>query len=147
MEKKSILWWTIFVLLAIWQLPQFLVAVFMLPFIGNLKLIAERHFNICFVGSEMAGGISLGPFAYISNGLNNSYKREEHIAHELDGHAKQSRLLGWFYIPLIGFESLLWAFFYNKEKHCYYSFYTEKTANYFAGLETDEYCNLKFKKS
>ena len=141
MEKKSILWWTIFVLLAIWQLPQFLVAVFMLPFIGNIKLIAERHFNICFVGSEMAGGISLGPFAFVSQYLTD----DASVAHELDGHTVDSKICGPLYLFIIGIPSLLNAAFdFTK---CYYDFYTERLANKHAGLCVDQYCRLYFKKS
>lgn len=141
MEKKSILWWVVFVLLAIWQLPQFLVAVVMIPFIGELKLIAERHFNICFVGSKMSGGISLGPFAFVSPFLTD----ETAVAHELDGHTVDSKIWGPLYLLVIGLPSLLNAIFSFTK--CYYDFYPERWANKHAGLGVDQYCHLYFIKS
>ena len=144
MEKKSILWWIVFILLAIWQLPQFLVALCMLPYLGKKKLIADRHFNFCFVAEKMVGGISLGPFSYISRNLYSSPYREEVIAHELDGHTYDSKIMGPFYLLFVGLPSVLNAAFYFTK--CYYSFYTERWANKHAGLEVTDSCKLKFKE-
>ena len=144
MEKKGFLWWIVFILLAIWQLPQFIVALVVLPFLGKLKLVAERHYNFCFVGKNMNGGISLGPFAYISNGLDNSGRREEYIAHELDGHTVDSKIFGPLYLFVIGIPSILNAIFdFTK---CYYDFYPEKWANKHAGLAVNENCQLRFRQ-
>ena len=142
MKEKTFAWWIIFVLLCIWQLPQFLVALIMIPFLGKLELVAERHFNICFKGEDMSGGISLGPFCYVSKYL---AERKAETAHELDGHTVQSKILGPLYLIVIGIPSILWAAL--QKKKCYYWFYTESTANYFANLEVDEYCHLKFKEN
>lgn len=143
MKYKGVLWWIVFTLLCIWQLPQLLVALVMLPFIGKLKLVADRHFNFCFVGEKMSGGISLGPFAFISKNLNNSQRREEYIAHELDGHTVDSKIWGPLYLFIVGIPSVMNAACDFTE--CYYDFYTEKRANKFAGLTTDENCRLMFK--
>ena len=140
MEKKSFLWWVVFVLLAIWQLPQFIVALVMLPFLGDLKLIADRHFNLCFVGSNMMGGISPGPFAYVSPRLTG----DVYVAHELDGHTVDSKIWGPLYLLVVGLPSLLNAEFNFTD--CYYDFYPERWANKHAGLATDERCNLYFIK-
>jgi len=140
MKKKGFLWWVVFVLLTIWQLPQFLVAVVMLPFIGKLKLIAERHYNFCFVGEGMSGGISLGPFCYVSPYLTG----DTHVAHELDGHTVDSKIWGPLYLFVIGIPSLLNAMYDFTE--CYYDFYPERWANKHAGLATDNRCNLYFIK-
>ena len=142
MKKKGFFWWVVFILLCIWQFPQLIVALIMWPFLGKKKLVADRHFNFCWRGEKMSGGISLGPFAYVSP---YSSTKPTTIAHETDGHTVQSKILGWCYLPLIGLESLLWAWLYNPQKHCYYDFYTEKSANFFAGLEVDDCCNLRFK--
>lgn len=143
MKYKGVLWWIVFTLLCIWQLPQLLVALVMLPFIGKLKLVADRHFNFCFVGEKMSGGISLGPFAFISKNLNNSQRREEYIAHELDGHTVDSKIWGPLYLFVVGIPSVMNAAFDFTE--CYYDFYTEKRANKFANLRVDENCRLTFK--
>lgn len=140
MSAKSPLYWIIFSALAIWQLPQFLVSLFMLPFMGKLKVIGNRHFNIAFEGTKMKGGISLGPFAFLSPYL---AKHDTYIAHELDGHTVDSRILGPLYLIVIGLPSLLNAEF--KFTKCYHKFYTEKWADIHAGLTVDERCNLKWK--
>ena len=138
--KKNFIWWVIFILLCIWQLPQFLVALVMLPFIGKKTLIADRHYNFGFKGTKMSGGISLGPFAYVSENL--SYSKES-IAHEVDGHSVDSKIFGPLYLFIIGIPSILNAMF--EFTKCYYDFYTEKLANKHAGLEVDAACRLRFK--
>lgn len=137
MSKKNILWWVVFVILVIWQLPQFLVSLVMLPFLGKKKLVADRHFNFCWECEKMQGGISLGPFAFVSPRLNNPAS----IAHEADGHTKDSKIFSWFYLLVIGLPSILNATF-NFTK-CYYDFYPEKRANRFAKLEVSNRCSLR----
>ena len=137
MEKRNFSWWMIFILLCIWQFPQLLVAVVMLPFLGKKKLVADRHYNFCWAGEKMQGGISLGPFAFVSPRL----CEPASIAHEVDGHTVQSKILGWLYLPIIGIPSILNAAFGFTE--CYYDFYPEKGANYHAKLAVDKYCRLK----
>lgn len=114
----------------------------MLPFIGKKKLIADRHFNFGFKGAKMSGGISLGPFAFVSE---YSSRREETVAHEVDGHSVDSKIFGPLYLFVIGIPSILNAAFgFTK---CYYDFYTEKWANNHCGLEVDGNCNLRFKNN
>ena len=144
MKNKSILWWIVFILLAIWQLPQFMVSLVMMPYLGKKKLIADRHFNMCFVGEKMVGGISLGPFSFISRNLYSSAYRDETIAHEVDGHTYDSKILGPFYLLFIGLPSVLNAAFYFTQ--CYYDFFTERLANKHAGLIVTNNCRLKFKE-
>lgn len=127
------------ILLFIWQLPQFIVALVMLPFMGKLKAVASRHNNWCIEASNMVGGISLGPICYVSP---NSSK--EKVAHELDGHTMDSKILGPFYLLLIGIPSILWAWLYDPTKHCYYDFYTERWANRHAKLKVVNGCHLIF---
>lgn len=55
--------------------------------------------------------------------------------HEL-GHVKQSHMLGWLYLIIIGLPSILWAWLGDEDK-CYYSFYTEKGANQAMGLKVN----------
>lgn len=134
MEKKTFLYWIIFILLTIWQLPQFIVSVLMIPFISNIKVIRSGHYNICFVGERMHGGISLGPFSFVSQ---YSSQNEVTVAHEFDGHTKDSKIFGPLYLFVVGIPSLLNAIFSFTE--CYYDFYTESWANKNAGIEVVKY--------
>ena len=121
----------LFILLFIWQLPQNIVALVMLPFLGKLELISYKKFCFAFKGSRMSGGISLGNFAYLSP---TSAKKIATVMHEQEGHTYDSKLFGPFYLFIIGIPSIMWAWLGSKDK-CYYDFFTEKRANKHAGLE------------
>lgn len=130
----------IFTLYFIWQLPQNIIALFMLLFFflfSDLRKI--RYENYCFVlaSDAMNGGISLGNFIFLSN---YSSKRETTILHEL-GHVKQSHMMGPIYLLIIGIPSICWAAFKPSEK-CYYSWFTESWANKLAKLGVDSKCRL-----
>jgi hypothetical protein len=134
---KTFIWWVKFILLFIWQLPQNIVALVMLPFLGKLKLVRKANYNYCFEGTNMLGGISLGSFCFVSK---HSAKSNETVAHEQDGHVKQSHLLGPLYLLVIGLFSITWAGLYKRLGYKnYYIFYTESWANKLAGLEVYEY--------
>ena len=94
---------------------------------------------------KMAGGISLGSFVFVSP---KNATRDEVVAHEQDGHVKQSHYLGPFYLLVIGLPSITWAGTYRKLGFKnYYSFYTEAWANKLASLETyGNYYILRFFK-
>lgn len=128
------------VLMFLWQLPQNLVALVMLPFLGKLKVVDKTKWCTCYEGTKMQGGISLGSFAFVAPYYSN---RPEIVAHELKGHTVDSRWLGPLYLLVIGLPSILNAWFDFTD--CYYSFYTERLANKHAGLEVDKDCRLRFK--
>ena len=69
--------------LIIWQLPQVLVALIMMPFLGKLRLVEYRDYCWAFEASNMSGGISLGCFIFLSK---YSAKSKTTIAHEY-GHS------------------------------------------------------------
>lgn len=136
MKKKQIIWWIIFILLFLWQLPQNLIALIIMPFIGRLNKIKEEKYTFAFSGEHMNGGISLGNFIFLS-GILSTY--DTSISHEF-GHAVDSKIFGPFYLLIIGIPSLLNATF--KFTKCYYNFYTERWANSHANLRVDENCKL-----
>lgn len=139
MEKlKKILFQSILIL---WQLPQCLIGLLMLPFMGKLTLIDYRNYCWAFKGTNMMGGISLGCFVFLDS---YSSKRETTVAHELDGHTVDSKRWGPLYLFIIGIPSILNAWLgFTK---CYYEFYTEKWANKHAGLGIDSKCRMYFLK-
>ena len=141
MEIKSFFWWILFFLLSLWQLPQLIVSLVMLPFIGKLRLIKLNKFTFVFEASKMRGGISLGSFAYLAPNL---AKIPEIVSHEGEGHIIDSYILGPLYLIIIGIPSFMHATFgFTKN---YYDFYTERLANYHAGLIVDEKGRLSFIK-
>ena len=59
------------------------------------------------------------------------------VRHEL-GHCKQSQILGWFYLLVIGLPSVLHAWLYRRDPSDpdgYYRFYTEAWADRLAGIK------------
>ena len=121
----------LFILLFIWQLPQNLIALIMLPFMGKLELISYKKFCFAFKASNMSGGISLGNFAYLSP---MSSRKIALVKHEQEGHAVDSKIWGPLYLFVIGIPSIMWAWLSSNDK-CYFDFYTERWANKHAGLE------------
>ena len=105
-----------FILLFLWQLPQNLLAIVMIPFMGKLKFVKYDNYCYAFEVINMPSAISLGSFIYLS-----AYhaKRETVIGHEY-GHVIQSHKLGWLYLLVIGIPSLLNAAFNFTE--CYFSY-------------------------
>lgn len=109
----------------------------MMPFMGKKKKLCYRNYSICYEAEKMNGGISLGSIIYVSE---KSAKNLSTIAHELDGHTKQSKLLGPLYLLVIGIPSIAWAYLRDEKKYPnYYAFYTESWANKCAGLIVKEF--------
>ena len=129
--KSKIMKALLFIITFIWQLPQNLVAILMLPFLGKLKLISFKKLCFAFEGENMKGGISLGNFAFLSPRLS---RDAASVAHEQEGHTHDSKLFGPLYLFVIELPSLIHAWLYDKNT-CYYDFWTERRANRFANVE------------
>ena len=145
--KKGVLWWFIFVLLFLWQLPQNIIGLFMMLWFkdcDSLELIDHTDWTYAFKSKEMLGGISLGTFCFLSE---NDALNPAIVAHEMIGHPKQSRMLGWLYLFVVGIPSILHAEFRDRQKSCYYDYWCERWANDLAGIEADENCRLRFKEN
>lgn len=118
------------ILLWIWQTPQNIVGlVFRLiypwkpiPFNG-VDVVVDKRFK---------GGISLGRTVIVKapySAIPDTWKHEY-------GHTRQSLYLGPLYLLIVGFPSLLWAWYWNPSRGgSYYSFYTEKWADKLGGVE------------
>ena len=120
MTLKNILLQIFFI---IWQIPQCIIGLLMLPFLGKLHFIRYENYCWIFEGENMSGGISLGCFIFLSKALSNS---EASIRHEL-GHTIQSHILGPLYLFTVGICSILNAMFIFTD--CYYDYWCEKWAN------------------
>jgi hypothetical protein len=139
MKIKDIL---IQIFLILWQLPQCLVGLVMLPFLGKLRLIRHEKYCWIFEGEKMSGGISLGCFIFLSP---YSAQNEATIRHEL-GHVVQSHMLSWLYL-ILGLCSLLNAIFNFTD--CYYDYWCESWANKLGGVEKIDKgygCSIKIKE-
>ena len=123
----------LFILLFLWQLPQNLVALAIIPFLGKIKIVAYRNHCLGLTGSrfpDKAGSVSLGNFAIIHPKM---ILDDFTIRHEMDGHTVDSKIFGPLYLFIIGIPSIL-HLLCMKEGKDYYDFYTERWANKHAGL-------------
>ena len=121
--------------LYIWQAPQVLLGYAM------LLVMKIFHKSVVHFGTDpngvqlwrsdgMRGAISLGMLTIHSNWN----MGPADIRHEL-GHTKQSRILGPFYLIIIGIPSLLHAAFWKPDKGDYYAYWTEKWADKLGGIK------------
>lgn len=82
---------------------------------------------------KFKSGISLGEYIIVPKGSNEMY-----IRHEM-GHTKQSYILGWFYLLVIGIPSIVWNSCFRRYRRdhniSYYSFYTEAWADRLGGVD------------
>lgn len=120
------------IILYIWQLPQNLLGLLLVAI-----LQPEERYDMdgvfLYYTSRMRGGISLGRYVIVRSVMKDYKGNTER--HEL-GHAKQSRMLGWFYLFVIGLPSLLWAAWWTPDRGAsYYSFYTERWADKLGGVK------------
>lgn len=119
------------ILLFVWQLPQNLLGL-LLRFIYD-GYDTDHVTHIVRRSTKMRGGISLGRYVII-----NQWAEETTALHEY-GHCRQSMLLGWLYLPIIGLPSIIWAGMHQLEciskRWSYYSFFTERWADRLGGLE------------
>ena len=120
--------------LLIWTLPQSILGFLLLFFnIFWVRKIKFENFSLIFYFHHsnpiMVGGISLGIFILGNQDL---LKYDYVVKHEL-GHVKQSYILSWLYLLIVGIPSICWVIYYKnfrKQPNLnYYSFYTEKWAN------------------
>lgn len=143
--KKNFWEWIAYIFLFIWQIPQNIVGFVMWAFFkicGDAEPIVKNKYSKVYRSKYMSGGISLGCFAFVSN---YSSTKKEIVMHE-QGHFFQSKLLGVFYLPIVGVPSLIHAWLHDPYKSCYYDFWCERWANQKSGLDVDENCRLYIKE-
>lgn len=119
------------VLIWIWCFPQMFVG-----FILTKITKAKRHVDHYRYSIEN-GSVSLGEYVFLCPA---HWESDITLKHE-QGHVKQSRMLGWLYLIVIGLPSIVWAGcfenFRKKYNVDYYSFYTEKWADRLGGVNRE----------
>lgn len=129
-------------LLYIWQLPQNLLGLILVMFYRPERKHKLDNGVTVYYATRMTGGISLGRYAIVHT---SHYRQDPEqslqrntVRHEAIGHAKQSRVLGWLYLLVIGLPSIVWAGVYGRlvkpSPNGYYKFYTERNADKLANI-------------
>ncbi len=132
-------------IIATWELPQNILGAIVKK-VCKAKPITTYKDATVYSWNNF-GGMSLGKYIFVpftaelltpGGFFVNEKYADQLIKHEY-GHTKQSKLLGWLYLLVIGLPSLIWAncFVGYRERtgKRYYSFYTEKWADKLAGIE------------
>lgn len=131
----------IYLLLFTWCLPQTLLAFIIRTFVKPVVSEKRGNVNVYKVDWD-TGSLSMSNKVFLCK---THWENEKVLMHEI-GHFKQSLILGWFFLPIIGLPSLMWAWWghdlankYREKKGLhkvdYYSFYTEKWANKLGGVD------------
>lgn len=117
------------ILLYLWQLPQNLAGLLLLFVLNGETRHRLQNIRFYFLKS-FPGGITLGEYIIVGT------QQQLTVRHEF-GHVRQSRMLGWLYLPVIGIPSLLWAALGSMV--CpfreYHWFYTEAWADRLGGVK------------
>ncbi len=129
-----------------WEAPQTLLggALLAVEALRGRVIKIEREDGRLLVQSP-GTGISLGHVVFWCRESNRWHELDErNRAHEL-GHTKQSRLLGWLYLPLVGVPSIsraAYALLYRevtgRSWTGYYDGYPENWADRLGGVVRDE---------
>lgn len=140
----------IFLLLIVWQFPQFIAGLFMKNFLKVSKVEKYKDAKIFCVDNFNKFGISFGYHIFLSN----DDRGRELLLHEY-GHSIQSRILGLFYVPVVGAYSIIRQIYYLKKisniKNSsdkkklwsqYYQGFPEKWANRLAKVNMDTWKNI-----
>ena len=129
-------------LIYLWQLPQNLLGLLMLALFRTLDDECSEFTNngvlICF-SKKMRGGVSLGRYVFLKPTV------ERDIHHEL-GHCRQSKRLGWLYLPVVGIPSIIHAAFYkynSQDPNGYYRYWCEAWADRLGGVRREIKTGIK----
>lgn len=116
----------------LYQLPQNLVGLLVKLFTRARKVGDHYEYDLPL------GSVSLGKYIFLCP---SHWDNTTVLSHEY-GHQKQSQMLGWLYLFVIGIPSFLWACFHRyfakflkKHNITYYWFYTEKWADKLGGVK------------
>lgn len=90
------------ILMHVWQLPQHLLALLLLFIIRNRSMVVVHDVDgtLLYLAMGLGWGISLGKYILLDMDAS-----EETMNHER-GHCKQSRMLGWLYLIIVGIPSI-----------------------------------------
>lgn len=122
------------ILLYLWQLPQNLLGLLLFTILQPETTHDYKGVRLHY-SDRIGWGVSLGTHIIVSSVYRNYNGRTE--LHEW-GHTRQSRILGWLYLPVVGLPSLVHAALYKpkvNDPEGYYRFFTERWADRLAGIE------------
>lgn len=130
----------------VWQLPQNLIG-FLLTRkykVKSVRRVKGKFVNVYFK-PLFCSGVSLGDYIILDYWYCGKVYFTQVVAHEY-GHSRQSLILGWFYLLLVGLPSIIinvWDHLFHKNwtsdyrEKWYYSRYPENWADKLGGIIRD----------
>ena len=123
------------ILLYLWQFPQNMCGVIAMNIYRPTKVYALDNGVEVYYSKRLDGGISLGRYVILASYYWRQTAEEslkgDTVRHNAIGHTKQSRILGWFYLPVM-FVSLIVSKFRGKKNK--YKWGMERWADKIAGV-------------
>lgn len=124
-------------LFAIWELPQKIAAI-VVKKVTKASKIGEYN-EVKIYHWKWSSGLSLSNSIFVPfKQFDETEWQVNYVRHEY-GHTIQSLIFGPIYLLVIGTPSFLWAWlgknYRSKNNISYYSFYTEKWADYLGGAK------------
>ena len=126
-------------LLYVWQFPQNIAG-----FVISRKARASNSLiplsfkvRVYWVKGFFGSAVSLGQYIVIDEVFMNSKESVNIKKHEY-GHSRQSVMLGWLYLPVVGLPSLvrnIYARLRHKDEKRYYGGFPENWADRLGGVE------------
>lgn len=126
-------------LLYVWQLPQNIAG-----FLISRKAVARNSLiplsfkvRVYWVKGFFGSAVSLGQYIIIDEMFLNTEEGIQTEKHEY-GHSRQSMMLGWLYLPVVGMPSLvrnIYARLRHKDGKWYYKGFPENWADRLGGVE------------
>lgn len=125
------------VLVCFWTFPQEFLGGLLVLYLSGKKTfikIGNNHYMVYMVPKLFHSAISLGSYVVLDARVSFS---ENTIKHEF-GHSKQSLILGWLYLPVIGIPSLIrnvYSRIFKKNADWYYAHFPENWADKLGGVD------------
>lgn len=120
--KRIFLWF--------WQLPQNIIGFFSIVFLTAYRPTYDGDPEIYTHYKRGVSSVCLGDYIII-----NGYQVTDKIVLHEKGHQKQSLILGWLYLPLIGLPSLIGNLLHRFIKFDYYKQPWEAWADKLGGVK------------
>lgn len=121
------------ILIWVWCFPQMLLGFLVKVFTKAEKQNGHYNYNV------QSGSVSLGTYIFLAEGW---WDNDTMLKHE-QGHTKQSYMLGWLYLIVVGLPSFIWSNFFEGYRQrkgiSYYSFFTERWADRLGGIDREEH--------
>ena len=121
------------VLMYLWMLPQNLLGLLLLNYYKPTRLHELEDGTKIMYSSRINGGLSMGKYVYVAathyrNDLETSLHRDT-VRHNAVGHSKQSKILGWLYLPALLLSMIVGAMLWCDKYRFGMERWADKIAN------------------